>query len=94
MAKKTAKKASKKVNPKITRAATVAAGKAMSPKKKTVAGKVKEVIKKPMLKVAKAKKTLTSKAKTAVHDAGMAAATAVGAAMGAGKAVKDLVKGK
>src|SRR5262245_40517027 len=63
MAKKTTKKTSKKVNPKITRAATVAAGKAMNPKKKTVAGKMKAAMKKPLMKVAKVKKTLASKAK-------------------------------
>ena len=104
MAKKTvSKKTSTKAvsaASKITKAATVAAGSAIrkaskttksTPSKPTVTSRMKAAVKKPLANVTKAKQTLVSKVATAAHDAGMAAATAVGAAMGAVDAVKDVV---
>lgn len=100
MAKKTVKKPARKVNARVARAAAATARKVSKkaasrrPAKLGAGGKVKAAIRKPMLQVKRAKLTLASKAKSLAHDAGMAAATAVGAALGATEAVKDLVKGK
>jgi hypothetical protein len=92
MAKKTA---SKKAAPKLTRAATVAAGKAVRKSSKVTKKPAKPAtMSRVKARVVKVKQTIKSKAKVVVHDAGLAAATAVGAVIGAEQAVKDLVTGK
>jgi hypothetical protein len=95
MAKKTGtKKTAKKAAPKLTKAATVAAGKAVGKSAKSTRKPAKPAVMSRMkARVVKVKQTLASKTKTVVHDAGLAAATAVGAVIGAEQAVKDLVVG-
>ena len=95
MAKKTtSKKTAKKAAPKLTKAATVAAGKAVRKSSKVTRKPAKPaVMSRVKARVVKVKQTITSKTKTVVHEAGMVAATAVGAVIGAEQAVKDLVVG-